>query len=171
GKRMAWVTIEDLSGHLEIVCFPGKESGRSVMGKDGKWTKGGPKPGFENWENLLKSDDPLLVTGTVQINNRDEASPQAELIVDEIQSLKEVREKRVKRMELRLRADLITDERLGKLNELTKQYAGATPVAVSIVLPGEAEALIGNTALKVSVSDELIAAVDKLFGQKVVELG
>ncbi len=170
GKRMAWVTIEDLSGSIEIVCFPGKEAGRPMMGKDGRWSKGGARPGFENWEHLLKSDDPLLVTGTVQINNRDEESPQAELIVEEIQSLKEVREKRVKRLELRLRADLVTEERLAKLGELSKQYAGATPVAVSIVLPGEAEALIGSTALKVAVTDELIAAVDKLFGQKVVEL-
>ncbi len=170
GKRMAWVTIEDLSGSLEIVCFPGKEAGRPQMGKDGRWGKGGAKPGYENWEPLLKSDDALLVTGTVQINNRDEESPQAELIVEEIQSLKEVREKRVKRFELRLSAELVTEERLSRLGELSKQYAGATPVAVSIVLPGEAEALIGNTALKVAVTDELIAAVDKLFGQKVVEL-
>ncbi len=39
------------------------------------------------------------------------------------------------------------------------------------MLPGEAEALVGNTGLKVDVSDELIAAVDRLFGEKVVELG
>jgi len=39
------------------------------------------------------------------------------------------------------------------------------------VLPGQAEALIGNTGLKVDVSDALIAAVDRLFGEKVVELG
>ena len=33
GKRMAWVTIEDLSGSIELVCFPGKEGTRNVMGK------------------------------------------------------------------------------------------------------------------------------------------
>ena len=40
---MAWVTLEDLSGSVELVCFPGKEGGRSVMGKDGKWAKAGPQ--------------------------------------------------------------------------------------------------------------------------------
>ncbi|HZI08508.1 MAG TPA: DNA polymerase III subunit alpha, partial [Archangium sp.] len=107
GKRMAWVTLEDLSGSIELVCFPGKEGGRSVMGKDGKWTKGGPKPGYEHWETLLKGDDPILVSGTVQISQRDEDTPVAELIVEDIQSLKAVREKRTKRLELRVPADLV----------------------------------------------------------------
>jgi len=171
GKRMAWVTLEDLSGSVELVCFPGKEGGRSVMGKDGKWTKSGPRPGYDAWESLLKSDEPILVTGTVQVNTRDEENPTAELIVEQVQSLKEVRDKRVKRLELRVRADLVTEDRLERLSGLAKEHAGATPLAVSIVLPGEAEALIGSTGLKVDVSDALIAAVDRLFGEKVVELG
>jgi DNA polymerase-3 subunit alpha len=171
GKRMAWVTLEDLSGSVELVCFPGKDGNRPTMGKDGKWSKGGPKPGFEQWEPLLKSDDPILVTGTVQINNRDEENPQAELIVEDIQSLKEVREKRVKRLELRLQVDMATDERLARLADIARKFAGATPVAIALVLPGEAEALIGNTALKVQISDELLESVNRLFGARVAEFG
>ncbi|NRD52821.1 DNA polymerase III subunit alpha [Corallococcus exiguus] len=171
GKRMAWVTIEDLSGSTELVCFPGKDGTRNVMGKDGKWAKQGPKPGYEHWEHLLKSDDPILVTGTVQISQRDENTPTAELIVEDIQSLKAVREKRTKRLELRLPAEIVTEERLAKLNELAKKYAGATPVAVSVLFPGEAEAHISGTTLKVQVNDDLLLAVDRLFGQKVVEFG
>ncbi|QQR43118.1 DNA polymerase III subunit alpha [Myxococcus xanthus] len=171
GKRMAWVTIEDLSGSIELVCFPGKDGTRNVMGRDGKWAKQGPKPGFENWEHLLKSDDPILVSGTVQISQRDEDTPTPELIVDDIQSLKAVREKRTKRLELRVPADLLTEERVAKLHELAKKYAGATPVAVSVLFKGEGEALIGNTSIKVQVNDDLLLAVDRLFGMRVVEFG
>jgi len=171
GKRMAWVTLEDLSGSLELVCFPGKDGTRNVMGKDGKWMKSGPKPGFEHWEPLLKNDDPILVTGTVQINQRDEDTPVAELIVEDIQSLKAVREKRTKRLELRVPVDLATDDRLVKLAELVKKYEGATPMAVSLLFANEAEALIGNLAHKVQVSDDLIQSVERLFGMKVVEFG
>ncbi|MGO9830286.1 MAG: DNA polymerase III subunit alpha [Myxococcaceae bacterium] len=170
GKRMAWVTLEDLSGSVELVCFPGKDAGRSVMGRDGKWTKGAARPGYEAWEPLLKADDPILVTGTVQVNIRDEENPIAELIVEQVQSLKEVRDKRLKRLELRVRADLVTDERLEELSRLAQSHAGATPIALSIVFPGEAEAVIG-APLKVDVTDELISQVDRLFGEKVVELG
>ena len=63
------------------------------------------------------------------------------------------------------------NKRLRKLAALARTHAGATPLAVSILFPGEAEAIIGNTALKVAVSDELLAAVNKLFGAKVAELG
>ena len=171
GKRMAWVTLEDLSGSIELVCFPGKDGTRNVMGKDGKWTKAGPKPGYEHWEPLLKSDDPILVTGTVQISQRDEDTPVAELIVEEIQSLKTVREKRTKRLELRVPADLMTEDRLQRLMEIARKYEGATPVAVSLLFTNEAEVLIGNSALKVQVNDELLLAVEKLFGMKVVEFG
>ncbi len=171
GKRMAWITIEDLSGSVDVVCFPGKEGTRSVMGKDGKWTKAGPKPGFEHWESMLKSDDPVLVTGTVQVNQRDEESPVTEIIAEEIQSLKEVREKRARRVEVKLAAGEVTEEKLAKLKELASKHAGATPVAMSILFPGEAEVLIGGTQLKVAVDDELIGQVNRLFGGNVVEVG
>ncbi|MBX7100108.1 MAG: DNA polymerase III subunit alpha [Myxococcaceae bacterium] len=171
GKKMAWVTLEDLSGSVELVCFPGKDGTRSVQDRNGKWVKAGPKPGFEHWETLLKSDEPLLVTGSVQINNRDENAAVAELIVEEIQSLREVREKRVKRLELRLSASMVTDEKLEKLSALAKQYAGATPIAVALLMPGEAEALIGDTPLKVQVTDELLESVNRLFGVRVTHLG
>ncbi len=171
GKRMAWVTLEDLSGSVELVVFPGKDGNRSMMDpKTGKWGKSGPKPGYEQWEHLLKSDDALLVSGTVQMS-RDEENPQPELIVDDIQSLKEVREKRVKRLELRLHVDMATDEKLARLAELAKKHAGATPIAVALHMPGEAEALVGSTNLKVQITDELLESVNRLFGARVAEPG
>ncbi|MBI3183674.1 MAG: DNA polymerase III subunit alpha [Myxococcales bacterium] len=170
GKRMAWATLEDLSGSVEVVCFPGRENGRSVMGADGRWTRSSARPGFEAWEGLLKGDDPILVTGKVQLNQRDEDHPVAEILAEEIQSLKEVREKRVKRLEVRLRAEQATEVRLLGLIELAKKSAGATPLAVSILVPGKAEALISCSSLKVAVSDELLETVDRLFGAKVAEL-
>ncbi|GMU60535.1 MAG: hypothetical protein AMXMBFR34_22980 [Myxococcaceae bacterium] len=172
GKRMAWVTLEDLSGSVELVCFPGREGGGSRMDpKTGKWTKSGPKPGYEQWEAMLKGDEPILVTGAVQVNNRDEENPVAELIVEDIQSLREVREKRVKRLELKLHVDMATDEKLEKLAELAKKFAGATPIAIALHLPGEAETLIGGTNLKVQVTDELLESVNRLFGARVAEPG
>jgi DNA polymerase-3 subunit alpha len=167
---MAWVTLEDLRGHIEVVCFPSKEGGRSVMGKDGRWSKSGTKPGFDQWEALLKGDEPLLITGPVQVNNRDEETPTAEIIAEEVQSLREVRERRVKRLEVKVDAALVTEERLKKLAEVVGKSTGPTPLALSIRLAGSAEAVIGGTPYRVAVSDELISAVDRIFGAKVAEL-
>jgi DNA polymerase-3 subunit alpha len=171
GKRMAWVTLEDLTGSIEMVCFPGREAGRSMQDKNGRWIKGSARPGYENWETMLKADEPLLITGTVQINQRDEDQPQAELVVEEIQSLREVREKRVKRLEVRLLAAQATEERIQQLAAIASKFAGATPLAIALTLPGEAEAVIGSTKFKVQVTDELLEAVNRLFGGRVAELG
>jgi DNA polymerase-3 subunit alpha len=154
GKRMAWITLEDLSGSVDVVCFPGRNG----------------KAGYEGWEPLLKSDEPILIRGTVQMTTRDEEQPTAEIIAEEVLSLREVRDKRVRRLELRVPVESITEERLRSLAELAKSNAGSTPLVLSILIPGEAEATIGSIQHKVGVSDDLLAAMDRLFGSKVAEL-
>ena len=129
GKRMAWVTLEDLSGSRGAGVLP--RQGRQPLG-DGQGRQVGQgrpaSPGYEHWEPLLKCDEPILVTGTVQINNRDEENPTAELIVEEIQSPQGgPREAGEAARAARCRADLVTEERLAQLAELAKKYAGATP--------------------------------------------
>ena len=52
--------------------------------------------------SLFALRTPLLIKGTVQFNNRDEEQATAELIAEEIRSLREVRERRVKRLEVKL---------------------------------------------------------------------
>jgi len=170
GKRMAWVTLEDLTGSVPVVCFPAKEGGRTAPGSDGRWSKAEPRRGYENWESLLKGDEPVLVTGTVQINQRDEEQPVGEIIAEEIQLLKDAREKRVKRLELRIPAERITEGRLNSLADLARQCQGPTQLAVFVLLPGEAEVAIA-TPLRVQLSDELLASVNQLFGAQVCELG
>ena len=53
---------------------------------------------------------------------------------------------------------------------MTATVSPTTPVAVAVVMPGEAEALVGNTSLKVQISDELLESVNRLFGSRVAEL-
>jgi len=170
GKRMAWVTLEDLTGSVPVVCFPAKEGGRTAPGSDGHRSRADPRPGYENWEALLKGDEPVLVTGTVQINQRDEEQPVGEIIAEEIQQLKEARDKRVKRLELRIAAERITEGRLNRLADLARQCQGPTQLAVFVLLPGEAEVAIA-TPLRVQLSDELLASLNELFGAQVCELG
>jgi DNA polymerase-3 subunit alpha len=166
GKRMAWVTLEDLTGSMAVVCFPAKEA--RFGGKDAG--KSAARPGYENWEGLLRSDEPVLVTGSVQINQRDEGQPTPEIIAEEIQSLREVRNRRAKRLELRLHPEMVTEQRLSSLSSLLERHAGSTPVAIRFLLQGEAEAAIGKIPLSVAATDELLSSIDQLFGAKVTEL-
>ena len=46
GKRMAWVTLEDLSGSVELVCFPGQDGGALGDGQEDRQVgaRAGPSP-------------------------------------------------------------------------------------------------------------------------------
>jgi hypothetical protein len=72
-------------------------------------------------------------------------------VIDDVKSLREVRERRVKRLEIKVSAAAVTEERLSRLAELARNHAGATPIAMSILLPGEAERVreIGAQQLRV----------------------
>ena len=66
---------------------------------------------------------------------------------------------------------MATDDKLAALAEIAKKHVGATPLAVALHIPGEAEALVGSTNLKVQVTDELLESVNRLFGARVAEPG
>jgi DNA polymerase-3 subunit alpha len=168
GKKMAWGTVEDLSGSVDVVFFPGKDGSKPQM-VDGKWQKGSPRPGFGEWEHLLKGDDPVLVKGVVQMNNRDEENPKAELVAEEVQSLAQVRAQRTRRLEVRLPVDLADEERLLKLRDLLAKHPGNLGMALQLVVPRQSEVTIAGAA-KIAPSDELVSAIDRLFGEKVAEL-
>jgi DNA polymerase-3 subunit alpha len=168
GKKMAWGTIEDLTGAVDVVFFPPRDGSRSEM-VDGKWQKGRARPGFETWEPLLKGDDPVLIKGAVQINSRDEENPKAEVVVDSVESLATVRAQRTKRLEIRVPAALATEEKLGLVKEICLKHPGNIGVAMQLVLPQVSEVTVAAVALKVAPSDELVGAIDRIFGEKVAE--
>ena len=168
GKKMAWGTIEDLTGSVDVVFFPPKDGSKPQM-VDGKWQKGTPRQGFGDWEQMLKGDDPVLVKGVVQVNTRDEENPKAEVVADSVESLVQVRAQRAKRLEIRVLAPLATEERLASLRELCLKNPGNVGVAMQLVLPQQSEVTVATSALKVAPSDELLGAIDKIFGEKVAE--
>jgi DNA polymerase-3 subunit alpha len=168
GKKMAWATLEDLSGSVDLVLFPPKDGNKPQM-VDGKWQKGVPRQGYENWETLLKSDEPLLVKGSISINNRDEENPKAEIIADSVESLAAVRAQRAKRLEIRVDIDLATEERLTALHALCLKHPGNIAVAVQFLKGREAEVTVASGGVKVAVNDEMVAMIDRLFGAKVAE--
>ena len=155
GKRMGIVTLEDMTGSLKLVCFSARAGGQ----------------GYEQWEPLLKGDEPLVVTGTVSVNSRgDEESPTRELKVTGIVRLTELREQKTKRLAIRVPAAAVTAERLVKLRALLAGHAGETQVVLEVLIAAESETVIQLAELKVRTTDELLRALDKLFSSGASEL-
>ena len=66
-------------------------------------------------------------------------------------------------------AALATEERLASLREICLKHPGNVGVAMELVLPQSSEVTVAASGLKVAPSDELLGAIDKLFGEKVAE--
>ncbi len=106
GTRMAFVQLEDLSGHLELVIFPDV---------------------FEEYEGVLNSEEVLLVGGTVKKENQN-----GKLIVDEIETLEAQLVRAAKIVEFRMDGKLT--ERIEDLKDILKDHPGKTKVKLSLLL-------------------------------------
>ena len=98
------------------------------------------------------------------------AEPSPEIKVDEVQRLADVRAARSSRVELRVAVELATPEKLAELKALLAKHPGGCSTALTLVQPGTAETRIALKSLKIAPDDELLAAVDRLFGSKVCQV-
>jgi DNA polymerase-3 subunit alpha len=156
GKKIGFATLEDLTGARDLVLYDDT---------------------LQKYEALLKGDEPLLVRGLVRLAEKfgadasaEPAEPSPEIKVDEVQRLADVRALKATRVELKLSAEQATAEKLNELKSLFGKYPGSCAASLSIVLPGTAETRIALKAVKVAPSDDLLAAVDRLFGAKVAQV-
>jgi DNA polymerase-3 subunit alpha len=157
GKKIAFASLEDLTGARDLVIY------EDVALK---------------FEALLKGDEPLLVKGVVRLAEKfgaeaqqaEASEPSPEIKVDEVSRLSDVRAAKATRVELRVEAEQATPEKLAELKALLTKYPGPCTAALSIVVPGTAETRIAIKSLRVAASDDLLAAVDRLFGAKVAQV-
>jgi DNA polymerase III alpha subunit len=121
---------------------------------------------------LLKSDEPLVITGTVAIGmaSREEERPTRELKVEEISRFQETRARRTRRVAVRLPSQAATSEKLTHLKQILSVHAGETPVVLELLAPGESETIIRLDPIRVKPTDALILEVDRLFDGRVAQL-
>ncbi|MBI3178482.1 MAG: DNA polymerase III subunit alpha, partial [Deltaproteobacteria bacterium] len=146
--RMAFVTLEDLHGHCEVLVF---------------------SKVFNVCEAILKSGEPILVKG-VPLVEGDEAV-EVKLRANAVELLSDVRARKTRRLEIAVPVDMVSSERLTKLRDLLSAHKGEVPARVTVTEPELFETVIAlPESLKVNPSEDLLARVDQLFGQRVVRL-
>ncbi|HET6438138.1 MAG TPA: DNA polymerase III subunit alpha [Anaeromyxobacter sp.] len=151
GTRFGFVTLEDLTGTVEVICWASRASqnGRPAQ------------KGWADWEQLLKGDEPVLVQGEVRINNREEENPRAEVTATEVLPLSAVRNQKTSEVALRIDADRLTRERAGELRLLLGRHSGSCQVTVRAIIPEQSETRLA-VPLKVQPTDELIESARRL---------
>ena len=139
GDRMAFIQLEDLSGSVEVVCFP--------------------KLFAEN-RGLLESEDPLLVTGRL---NRNENS--IAVVADEILPLSRAAEKMQTKLTLKVDLDSANKATLASLRGLLAQHRGPAPVTLRLLRSGQFMAVMeAGPDHGIQPNQDLLDQVRQLLG-------
>ena len=143
GDRMAFVTLEDLSGFVEMVVFPET---------------------YTSSAELLNSEEALLVKGTVDVGE-----DACKILVNEVLSLKDVQERLTRMVHFRLTTPGLEERQLRSLRDIMTRYRGDCEALIHLVVPNRSETVISLPEdLRLQASDQMMDDVEKLFGYNVV---
>ena len=143
GDRMAFISLEDLTGCVEVVVFS------DVYAKCSEW---------------LKSDDPIHVTGTVEQGEKG-----AKIMASDIVLLRDLNEQRTHRVNFNIDAKEADAGKLAALKTIISHYQGACRSFLHLNMENSSRVTIKlSEAYKVSASEELTVEVSNLFGYNAV---
>jgi len=157
GDRMGFVTIEDLTGQIEITVF-------SDM--------------YLQYSHLLKCDDPLLITGKLEKGGKGckllvmkpqegngRKFPGQVNVNGDIKLLTDAQEQQTTRISLTLRLPELTNDKLTPIRQLLENHPGNLPVQLLLEIPARSRTVIKLPEhLKVTASDEFRLAVERCVG-------
>ena len=106
GEPMAFVTLEDVVDTVEVMVFPET---------------------YATCYRLLSTPDPVIVSGTIQKNERG-----AKLIAEEIHLIPEALQKYTQSIHATLEADSVNRPRLEELKQLLFNYHGKCPFSLTL---------------------------------------
>jgi DNA polymerase-3 subunit alpha len=141
GDRMAFTTLEDMSASIEVIVFPST---------------------FAECAELLVSEQPLVVLGTVQQGERG-----AKVVAQEIKRLTEALEQYTERAVITLRASATSRQHMLELKELLYQHHGATPVLLTLHFDNRGEVDIQVLKdMSIRPSSDLFHKITRLCGPR-----
>jgi DNA polymerase-3 subunit alpha len=153
--RMAIFNLEDTYGSVKVACFA---------------------KAFAQYEQMLKSDDPILVTGKIKAGRgnddpNDDAPKVKELSLSEAHKLSELRAQKTKQMTVEVPADLLTDEKVERLKDALRASPGPVTTVLRLKVPMRSYTdCVLPRELSVTPSDELLLRIERLFGSDAARL-
>jgi DNA polymerase-3 subunit alpha len=143
GDAMAFITLEDLYGFVEVVVFPKV---------------------YQACSQLLLEEEPLVVRGRADVS---ESS--VKVIADEILPLEEAGETLVKAVHIRLLSPGVTTEFLENLQRLLKDHRGPCPITFHVKIPDHSETvLLAGEGHRVKPTKALLHELEQLLGSDAV---
>lgn len=143
GDRMGFATLEDLTGSVEVVVFPEV---------------------YAQSSELLKGEEPLLVSGTV-----DQGEKASKILASSVQLLREVSEKETRTVNVTIRGDQVDPSRLESLKEVLQRHQGGCRSRLHLVLPDLCTAVLRlPESCHLAATEGLSLEVEGLLGYNAV---
>lgn len=139
GDAMAFVTLEDTTGAVEVVVFPDS---------------------FSQCSHLLVTDQPIIIQGTIKKDERGN-----KIIADRIDALAEARVKYTEKTHIILQAARINRQKLASLQKMMRGFHGNCPVTLTLHFNKSGEVDIDMpTDFTIRPCQELSNEVTQLLG-------
>lgn len=144
GKKMAFLSLEDMGGKMEAIVFPDS---------------------FEKYSDLLVEREPLMISGEVRLNEEPR-----KMFVSKIRRLQEHTDHCVEAVNVTLQTQGLNDYSLTGLKKILGAYRGSIPVYLTIKAEeGRVQMSLGENFL-VDPSPRMAAKINELFQSNVVNL-
>ena len=146
GDKMANIILEDMTGSIEVIIFPDL---------------------FNRVFNILKSDEPLIIKGTVEANETS-----IKIVAQDIGLLEKIRQQSIKALEIYLKEDLITKSLLMEIKKISFKYPGNCQLRFRIALSnnGNELTIIAHNNYNILPCQDLIDELQSLLSTESIRL-
>lgn len=143
GDRMAFATLEDLSGKIEVIFFP--------------------KVYNECFEQL-EGDDPIVINGYVRLSD-----DRRSFYANSVKKIEDESDDKVKAVRISLNVNSLNDYSIGKLKQVLLSYRGSVPAHLIFEAnDGRARMDLGNNYL-VNPTPQMAAKINELLNNNSVQ--
>lgn len=143
GDRMCFATLEDLTGKIECIIFPKV---------------------FQEYEEELKTDEPVLISGRVNLSEEPR-----KFFPQKIQKLKDQAEERVSAVRINVKMEKLNNQKIERFKQVLLSYRGS--VKAHIIL--EDSKVKGRLALGedflVNPTPQMAARINEVFNDNSVQ--
>lgn len=143
GDKMCFATLEDLSGKIECIVFPKT---------------------FAEYEMILSSDDPVIVEGSVNLQE----SPR-KIFAEKIFKLKEHSENKITGVRINVDLTDLTEMKLNKLRQVLLSYRGSTPMHMIFEGPGGKARLPLGEEFLINPTPQMAHQINEVFNRDTVK--
>ena len=148
--KYAFFTLEDHSGQIEYIVNSKK---------------------VEEYREILSKDEPLLVTGTVDTPFGEGETARERLRFLDAKPLARVRAEKSSLLDIKLNADLVSEDQLRALEKVLRTHTGGCRAVLRMEIPMRSESILAlGDDYKIAASDDLLARIEQIFGDRVAVL-